>query len=289
MDPISPGSAIPMTASPLSRRDGTVSDDLPQQAAAVEEPSPRVRDDWRTLDRRRKRPLPRTLTILIPAYNEAATIEECIRRVLAAPKRGLEFDIVVSDNYSTDGTREILGRIRDPRVKVVLREKTSGKGTNIRTALEHATGDIILWQDADLEYNPNDYQDVLEPFLVAEADVVYGSRLAAAKYYRVYGFPNYVANKLLTWTTNALFNRIFTDIETGTKAFRREIIQSLNLVSDGFEVEPEVTAKVCRIPGIAIFEVPISHNARGYDEGKKVRWWHFFTSMWTLLKWRVAR
>jgi glycosyltransferase involved in cell wall biosynthesis len=236
----------------------------------------------------RLKPLPRTLTIVIPTYNEAATIEECIRRVVAAPKRGLDFDIVVSDNASQDGTREILAKIDDPRIKVVLRDRTSGKGANIRTALAHATGDIILWQDADLEYNPADYEDVLEPFLVADADVVYGSRLSAAKYYRVYGFPNYVANKLLTWTTNVLFNRIFTDVETGTKAFRREIIQSLNLVSEGFEIEPEVTAKVCKVPGIAIFEVPVSHAARGYDEGKKVRWWHFFTSLWALVRWRLT-
>lgn len=234
-----------------------------------------------------KKPLPKTMTILIPAYNEAETIEECVRRVIAAPKRGLEFDIVISDNVSTDGTREILKKFDDPRIKVVFREKHSGKGANIRSALEHANGDIILWQDADLEYNPADYEDVLEPFFF-DADVVYGSRLTGAKYYRVYGTPNFVANKILTWTANVLFNRIFSDIETATKAFRRDVIKSLRLVSEGFEIEPEITAKICRNNSIAVFEVPVSHAARGYAEGKKVRWWHFFTSMWALVKWRFV-
>ena len=233
-----------------------------------------------------KKTTPKTLTIIIPAYNEAETIEECIRRVITAPKRGLDFDIVISDNVSTDGTREILQKLDDPRIKVVLREKHSGKGANIRSALEHANGDIILWQDADLEYNPADYEDVLEPFQVG-ADVVYGSRLTGARYYRVYGTPNFVANKVLTWTANILFNRIFSDIETATKVFRREVIKALELTSEGFEIEPEVTAKICRDDSIAVFEVPISHAARGYKEGKKVRWWHFFTSIWALLKWRV--
>lgn len=231
--------------------------------------------------------VPKTLTIIIPAYNEAATIAECVRRVVEADKRGLEWDIVISDNVSTDGTREILKKFDDPRIKVVFRETHSGKGANLRTAIAHAKGDIILWQDADLEYNPNDYVDILEPFFETDADVVYGSRLAKAKYYKVYGTLNYAANKLLTWTANILFNRIFSDIETATKVFRRDAINSLNLVSEGFEIEPEVTAKICKA-GLNIYEVPISHAARGYEEGKKVRWWHFFTSIWSLIKWRFT-
>ncbi len=230
---------------------------------------------------------PQSLTIIIPAYNEAETIEECVRRVIFAPKRGLDFDIIISDNVSNDGTREILEQLDDPRIKVIFRNTHSGKGANIRSALEHANGDIILWQDADLEYNPADYEDVLEPFEIG-ADVVYGSRLAGAKYYRVYGIPNFLANKILTWTANLLFNRVFSDIETATKAFRREVIKSLDLTSEGFEIEPEVTAKICRDTRIAVFEVPVSHAARGYEEGKKVRWWHFFTGLWALLKWRFT-
>ncbi|MEQ8319634.1 MAG: glycosyltransferase family 2 protein [Rhodospirillales bacterium] len=230
---------------------------------------------------------PKSLTIIIPAYNEADTIMECVRRVVEADKRGLEWDIVISDNVSTDGTRELLEKIDDPKIKVVLRDSHSGKGANLRTAIAQATGDIVLWQDADLEYNPKDYYDVLEPFFETDADVVYGSRLTRAKYCKVYGTLNFVANKLLTWTANILFNRIFTDIETAIKAFRLEAIRSLDLVSEGFEIEPEVTAKICKA-GLNIYEVPISHAARGYDEGKKVRWWHFFTSIWSLIKWRVV-
>lgn len=230
---------------------------------------------------------PESLTIIIPAYNEIATISECIRRVVEANKHGLKWDIVISDNVSTDGTRELLQKIDDPRINVVLRDKHSGKGANLRAAIAHATGDIVLWQDADLEYNPKDYVDVLEPFFETDADVVYGSRLARAKYCKVYGILNFVANKLLTWTANVLFNRIFTDIETAIKAFRLDALSSINLTSEGFEIEPEVTAKICKA-GFNIYEVPISHAARGYDEGKKVRWWHFFTSIWSLIKWRFV-
>src|SRR5690606_25424537 len=133
---------------------------------------------------------------------------------IAAPKSGLDFDIVISDNLSTDGTRELLARMDDPRIKVILRDVHGGKGANVRAALAEAKGDIVLIQDADLEYNPKDYPDVLRPFLEADADVVYGSRLAGAKYFRVSGVLNFFANKILTWTANLLYNRIFTDIET---------------------------------------------------------------------------
>ncbi|MGB0681385.1 MAG: glycosyltransferase family 2 protein [Magnetovibrionaceae bacterium] len=235
-----------------------------------------------------ERPTPRSMTILIPAYNEAECIEECVRRVIAAPKRGLAFDIVISDNVSTDGTRDILAKMDDPKIKVILRDTHSGKGANVRTALAAATGDIVLIQDADLEYNPKDYEDVLEPFFEADADVVYGSRLAGARYFRVIGVANFLANKALTWSANLLYNRIFTDIETATKVFRREVIQGIPLISESFEIEPEMTAKLCKIKGIRIFEVPITHVARSYDEGKKVRWWHFFTSLWALIRWRVS-
>ena len=115
--------------------------------------------------------LPKSISIIIPAYNEASTIEECLRRVIAAPKRGLDFEVIISDGLSTDGTREILEKVKDPKVKVIFRDTRSGKGINLRSAIPHATGDIILWQDADLEYNPNDYQDVLEPFFEKETFV----------------------------------------------------------------------------------------------------------------------
>lgn len=233
-----------------------------------------------------KKSIPESLSVIIPAYNEAATIEECLRRVLNAQCNGLKLEVVVSDNLSTDGTRDKLAKINYPGVKVVLREKHSGKGANIRSALEHATGDIILIQDADLEYNPVDYPDIIRPFFEADADVVYGSRLTGAKYHRVFGIVHLFANKILTFVANVLFNGIFTDIETATKAFRREVIQNLNLTSEGFEIEPEITAKIMKNKQLKIFEVPVTHAARTYNEGKKVHWWHFFTSLWALLKWR---
>ena len=229
--------------------------------------------------------LPKSISIIIPAYNEASTIEECLRRVIAAPKRGLDFEVIISDGLSTDGTREILEKVKDPKVKVIFRDTRSGKGINLRSAIPHATGDIILWQDADLEYNPNDYQDVLEPFFETNADVVYGSRFTRAKYVKVFRPLNFFANKVLTWPANLIYSRIFTDIETATKVFRRETLNSLELVSDGFEIEPEITAKLCK-KNVNIFEVPISHSARGYEDGKKIRWWHFFTSLWSLIKWK---
>ena len=228
------------------------------------------------------------LSVVIPAYNEIYTIEECLDRVLNANTCGLDLEIVVSDNVSTDGTREKLENLSDPKIKVVLREKHSGKGANVRSALEQVSGDIILIQDADLEYNPVDYPDILQPFLDAEADVVYGSRLTWAKYHRVIGVFHLLANKLLTWTANVLYDAIFSDIETATKAFRKEIIQGLNLVSEGFEIEPEITAKIMRNKKLKVFEVPITHVARTYEEGKKVKWWHFFTSLWALIKWRFV-
>ncbi len=229
---------------------------------------------------------PESLSVLIPAYNEKESIEECVKRVLKADTLGLDLELIISDNLSTDGTREIIQGFKDPRIKIVLRDKHSGKGANVRSALSEARGDIVLIQDADLEYNPVDYPDVLAPFFDAEADVVYGSRLTWAKYHRVFGILHLYANRTLTWTANILFDAIFTDIETATKVFRREVMLGLNLKSEGFEIEPEITAKVMKNKKLKVFEVPITHDARTYDEGKKVRWWHFFTSLWALLKWR---
>ena len=219
------------------------------------------------------------LSVIIPVYNELKTIEECIKRVKQAPIQVDQLEIIISDNLSTDGTREFLKNIDDKNIKINFRENHSGKGANVRSALEFATGDIIIIQDADLEYNPKDYPEILRPFIEANADVVYGSRLTGAKYHRVFGILHLLANKILTWTANLLYDAILTDIETATKAFRREIITNLDLVSNGFEIEPEITAKLLKQKNLKIYEVPISHAARTYEEGKKVRWWHFFTSI----------
>jgi glycosyltransferase involved in cell wall biosynthesis len=228
------------------------------------------------------------LSVLIPIYNESHTIEKCLERVLNADIGSLEMEVIISDNNSNDGTREILNKINDPRVKILYRKENNGKGANIKNALKEAKGDLILFQDGDLEYSPKDYLTLLDPFFTYDADVVYGSRLTRAKATAIVGFPNYMGNILFTFVANFLFNKIFTDIATGYKVFKKEIIQNLEIISDGFEIEPEITAKISKNKKIKIFEVPITINSRGYDEGKKVRWWHFFTYLYNLIKWRFV-
>ena len=226
------------------------------------------------------------LSVLIPVYNEKNTIKDCLDAVLKADIGSLDLEVIISDNNSNDGTKEILSKINDPRVKILYRERNNGKGANIKNALKEANGDLILFQDGDLEYSPNDYLDLIEPFLKFNADVVYGSRLTRAKVTSIVGFPNYIGNILFTFLTNMLFNKIFTDIATGYKVFKKDIIKDLEIISDGFEIEPEITAKISRNKNIKIFEVPISINSRGYEEGKKVKWWHFFTYIYCIIKWR---
>jgi len=226
------------------------------------------------------------LSVLIPIYNEKDTIKDCLEAVLKADIGSLELEVIISDNNSIDGTKEILSKINDPRVKILYRNKNNGKGANIKNALKEANGDLILFQDGDLEYSPNDYLNLIEPFFKFNADVVYGSRLTRARATRIVGFPNYIGNILFTFLTNMLFNKIFTDIATGYKVFKKNVIKDLEIISDGFEIEPEITAKISRNKNIRIFEVPITINSRGYKDGKKVKWWHFFTYIYTIVKWR---
>ena len=228
------------------------------------------------------------LSVLIPVYNEKFTIKKCVERVLSADVMGLDLEIIISDNNSNDGTKEILKEIHDNRVKIFYRDTNDGKGANIKNALKNSSGDLILFQDADLEYSPNDFKDLLRPFFLYDADVVYGSRLTRAKSTRIVGFPNYVANTIITFLCNLLYNKIFTDIATGYKVFKRDIITNIEITTDGFEIEPEITAKICKDNKIVIFEEPITIVSRGYEEGKKVRWWHFFTYLYHLLKWRFV-
>ena len=226
------------------------------------------------------------LSVLIPVYNEKDTIKECLEAVLKADIGSLDLEVIISDNNSIDGTKEILSKIIDPRVKILYRDKNNGKGANIKNALKEANGDLILFQDGDLEYSPNDYVNLIEPFLKFNADVVYGSRLTRAKATSIVGFPNYIGNILFTFLTNMLFNKIFTDIATGYKVFKKDIIKNMKIMSDGFEIEPEITAKLSRNKNIRIFEVPITINSRGYKDGKKVKWWHFFSYIYSIVKWR---
>jgi len=229
----------------------------------------------------------KSISVLIPVYNEKNTIKECIDRVLASNTCGLDLEIIISDNNSIDGTQEILKEIRNDKVKCYFKNTNEGKGANIRNALQYAKGDLILFQDADLEYHPENYPELIKPFLDRDADVVYGSRLTGAKITKILGWPNLIGNKIFTLLANMLFNRIFTDIATGYKIFKREIIKKIDITSNGFEIEPEITAKICKNKKINIYEVPISIYSRKYDEGKKVRWWDFFVYVYSLLKWRI--
>lgn len=225
-----------------------------------------------------------SLTFLIPIYNERATVEEILRRVESS---GLADEIVLVDDGSTDGTRELLqGLPEQPQVKLVLHPNNRGKGAAIRSGIEHATCDLVLIQDADLEYDPREVSKLLEPILDGRADVVYGSRFLGAPR-RTTMFWHMVANKLLTLMTNVLYNSILSDMETGYKLFKRELLQDLKIRSNRFDFEPEITAKLLKRK-LRIFEVPISFNPREYSEGKKIGLKDAFAAVWALLKFRFV-
>ncbi len=227
------------------------------------------------------------LSVIVPVYNEAKTIREILQRVAAT---GLPHEIIVVDDGSTDGTREILRELEAsgeiPNLKVIYHERNQGKGAAVRTGFRHATGDVLLIQDADLEYDPEHYPVLLEPIQKGLADVVYGSRFLGAPR-RPILFWNMVANKILTLVTNLLYNTILSDMETGYKVFKREVIENMPLHARGFEFEPEFTAKVLK-RGYRVFEVPIAFNPRDYSEGKKIKAKDGFIALWTLLKYRFV-
>ncbi|MCX7840867.1 MAG: glycosyltransferase family 2 protein [Anaerolineae bacterium] len=220
------------------------------------------------------------LSILIPVYNERATILEILKRVQAAP---YEKEIIAVDDGSTDGTRELLAQAQG--VTVLYHDRNRGKGAAIQTALAHATGDIVIIQDADLEYDPRDYKQLIEPIIEGRAKVVYGSRFLGPR--MAMFFWHMVANKALTLMTNILYDAILSDMETGYKAFRADVIKGMRLRSRRFDFEPEVTAKILK-RGIRIFEVPISYYGREYSEGKKIGVKDGFVAIWTLLKYRFV-
>ena len=208
------------------------------------------------------------LSVVMPCYNEVDTVAEMTARVLASPHTA---ELVIVDDGSTDGTREVLADIDDPRARVLLQPHNMGKGAALRRGFAVAASDFVVVQDADLEYSPDDWDLLLEPLLRGDADVVYGSRFVSSRPRRVLYFWHSVGNRLLTTLSNAFTDLNLTDMETCYKAFRREVIQSITIEEDRFGFEPEVTAKVAA-GGWRVWEVGISYSGRTYDEGKKIGW-----------------
>jgi glycosyltransferase involved in cell wall biosynthesis len=226
------------------------------------------------------------LSVIIPVYNEFKTIKDAIKAVKTASLPSYNKEIIVVDDGSTDGTRDVLKTIskKDKSVKIVFKDKNGGKGTAIREGIKFVTGDYTIIQDADLEYDPADFIHLLVPIEQGHADVVYGSRFSGAAH-RSFLFWNYVANKILNFTTNILYNTLLTDMETCYKMFKSEIIKGLVLHSSGFEIEPEITAKILK-KNYRIYEVPINFYGRSYSEGKKIKAIDGFKALWTLVKYR---
>jgi glycosyltransferase involved in cell wall biosynthesis len=224
------------------------------------------------------------LTVIIPIFNEQKTLGEIINRVLAT---GLVDETILVDDCSTDGTRDLLAEYSGKQgIKVILHDKNQGKGAAVRSGLAAANGDIILIQDADLEYDPRDYPMLLKPLEENIADVVYGSRFLGGPH-RVAMYWHLLANQLLTFATNLLYNTILSDMETGYKVFRREVLEGMTLRARHFEFEPEFTAKLLK-HHYRIFEVPITFNPRDYSEGKKIKLKDAFQALWTLIKYRFV-
>jgi len=228
---------------------------------------------------------PKKISILIPVFNEVRTVEEIVRRVRAADTSGMQPEIILVDDASTDGTAEVLKKIlAGTDLRSFTHPHNRGKGAAIRTAIEHATGDILLIQDADLEYDPSDYPKLLAPILDGRADVVYGSRFAGGTH-RVLLFWHYMANRFLTLLSNMLCNLNLTDMETCYKVFRRECVKDMKLTSERFGIEPELTAKLAR-RRCRFYETGINYSGRDYSEGKKIGWKDGVAALWFIFRYR---
>ena len=224
------------------------------------------------------------VSIIIPCFNEKNYIEIVIEKILKL--ENIAKEIIIVDDHSTDGTQEILEKkLKNKVSKIIFSPKNQGKGSAVKLGIEQATGDIILIQDADLEYDPNDYHQLLAPFIDNDADAVYGSRFIDNKKRRVIYFLNTIANKILTFLTNCFLNLNFTDVETGYKLFKRELVQDINIKEKGFGFEIELTMKLAR-KNIKFYEVGVSYSGRSYQEGKKIKKRHFFEAIYCIFKYR---
>lgn len=228
-----------------------------------------------------------SISIIVPVFNEARTIRQVIERIRAADTCGLEKDIILVDDASTDETPVILASLNDRSIRIFTHQKNRGKGAAIRTGISQATGDLILIQDADLEYHPREYPSLLAPILSDDADVVYGSRFMGGSAHRVLYFWHYVGNQFLTFVSNMFTNLNLSDMETCYKVFRREKIQSIRLRENRFGFEPEVTAKIRKIRGIRIYEVGISYFGRSYEEGKKIGWKDGIRAFYCIIRYNI--
>jgi glycosyltransferase involved in cell wall biosynthesis len=226
----------------------------------------------------------RKLSIVVPVFNERNTLVEILRRMRAVElPDGVEREIIVVDDGSSDGTRDVLNQLGDSTVRVVMHEVNRGKGAALRTGFAHASGEYVLVQDADLEYDPEDWPRMLNPVLRGKARVVYGSRFTGER--RNMLLLHWIGNRFLSMTTNVLYNTTLSDMETCYKLIERDLVESMKLHSNRFDIEPEITAKILK-RGIRIYEVPISYSGREFDEGKKITWRDGFSALWTLVKYR---
>ena len=223
------------------------------------------------------------LSVVMPVYNESATLEEMVERVLAVP---LRMELIAVDDASSDGSREILARLAQKHGFKVLHQDTNrGKGAAVRRGIEAAAGDVIVMQDADLEYSPEEFPELIDLIVKGKADAVFGSRFLGR--HRCFLFTHYLANLFLNLVTNVLYNTTMTDMETCHKAVRADLLKSLALRSDRFGIEPEITAKLFK-RGARVYEVPITYEGRDYAEGKKITWRDGFPALWALVKYRFV-